>query len=137
MRESGWFRVEHRKVGRPRTLDFSPAEEHRAERKLSWFVWNRSEKTEQHLNRVAGYSQPSNAWVVTLQDAVWRDLLVDVTAAKLEGKTREEVAELLSVPKKVAKAFVLYLTKNGWRLTKPRVNGERKPRLQQQQPVQV
>lgn len=133
VRESGWFRVEERKVGRPRTLDFSPAEEHRAERKLSWFVWDRSEKTEQHLNRVAGYSQPSNAWVVTLQDAVWRDLLIEVTATKLEGKTRAEVAELLSVPKNVADAFVRYLTKNGWRESKVRVDGGRKNVLKQQQ----
>ena len=134
----GWFQYSEHTVGRPRTLDFSVAEQNTADGKLRWHVWDRSERTEKHLERVRGDSQRSNYWVVTVRDNVWRDLLVETTAAAVEGKSRDELVNLLCVTKKVANAFVRYLLQNGWRETKPRTTDGRKRVLKQPtQAVQV
>ena len=135
---SGWFKVQQHTVGRPRTLDFSVAEQNSADGKLRWHVRDRSERTEKHLERVRGDSQRSNYWVVTVRENVWRDLLVETTAAAVEGKTRDELVNLLGVTKKVANAFFRYLLENGWQETKPRTTDGRKRVLKQPtQAVQV
>ena len=135
---SGWFKVQQHTVGRPRTLDFSVAEQNSAEGKLRWHFRDRSVRTEKHLERVRGDSQRSNAWVVTVRDAVWRDLLVGTSATAVEGKTRDELVNLLGITKNVANAFVRYLLLNGWRESKVRTRDGRKRVLRQpNHPVHV
>lgn len=131
LRDSGWFRGERRTVGRPRTRDFTAQEEHRAERKLNWAVWNRSERTEKDLARVAGYAQPSSVWVVTLTDNVWRDLLTHATAELVEGKTRDELTAALNLNRNTTASFVRYLLENGWRESRVRTPEGRKRVLTQ------
>ena len=126
LKNSSWFRGEWRTLGRPRTRDFSPKQERAAQRREEQYGWVVSERAAKDLRRVAGESQRGSEWVVTLTDNVWRDLLKQTDPETLEGRTRDELATLLKVNRKVTNSFVRYLLSNGWRESKVRTPEGRK-----------
>ena len=121
----GWIQYRTTKIGRPRTKKYTDEQARKADRRLMWSEWGVSERTRQQLQRVAGVSENTGRAVVTMTETIWRDLLIQTTAAELEGKTRKQLAEELQTGSKVVNGFCRYLTNNGWRETQMRVDGER------------
>jgi hypothetical protein len=115
--ESGWVRMERPRLGRPRVTEYSSGTLRKA-----MSIWNNgcqgfvSDATWSWACSVLGENSNKNKlFVILLPDNVFEELYKRVTLAELEGLTREELAEVLDLPKRLANQFVRYLVdQQGW-----------------------
>ena len=114
-REQGWVAFEAVYDGRPRTVEHSSAtlskarsfyrDGHQYETSSSTYRWAES---------VLGEKVRTNySYVVVLSAAVYREWINEVGAETVEGKTRNELAELLGVSKGLANGLVRWLISTG------------------------
>jgi hypothetical protein len=114
--ENGWVRVETRRLGRPRSADYSVETLNKARRATnfgqgqgyradSYFRWGES---------VLGETVNNNpAQLVVIHESVHKALLDGAGADELVGLTRAQVAELLGLTKKYSDRFVRWLLGTG------------------------
>ena len=114
--ENGWVRVETRRLGRPRSADYSVETLNKARRATNFgqgqgykpdssFKWGES---------VLGETVNNNpAQLVVIHESVHKALLDGAGADELVGLTRAQVAELLGLTKKYSDRFVRWLLGTG------------------------
>ena len=114
--ENGWVRVETRRLGRPRTVEYSVEILNKARRATNFgqgqgykpdssFKWGES---------VLGETVNNNpAQLVVIHESVHKALLDAAGAEELVGLTRAQVAELLGLTKKYSDRFVRWLVATG------------------------
>ena len=114
--KNGWVRVETRRLGRPRSADYSVETLNKARRATnfgqgqgyradSYFRWGES---------VLGETVNNNpAQLVVIHESVHKALLDGAGADELVGLTRAQVAEVLGLTKKYSDRFVRWLVATG------------------------
>lgn len=117
--KNGWVSYEQPKLGRPRQADYSEATLRKARSVYNdgcqGFV---SDKQWGWAKSVLGENSNKNqTFYLLVTPKVHEELVSRLDQDDLEGLTREEVAELLDLPKKFANGFVRHLLEHhGWQL---------------------
>jgi len=111
--EHRWVRLERPRLGRRRVVEYNSKTVRKA-----MAIWNSgcqgfvSDSTWAWAGSVLGENSNRNKlFVVTLSDSVFEETYHKVEIEDLEGLTREELADALDLPKRVANHFVRYLVK--------------------------
>lgn len=115
--ENGWVRVESPRLGRRRVADYSSQTI-----KKAMSIWNNgcqgyvSDSTWKWAGSVLGENSNRNKlFVVTLTEQVFEKVYQQVDPENLDGWTREQLATVLDLPKRLANHFVRYLVEtHGW-----------------------
>lgn len=128
-RENDWARIENKRLGAPRKDEHSEETLRKAHMIYnngcqgyvcdSTWKWAESvlnERTRKH-----------KTFVVVVSDSVFEALVSEVGETSLDGLTREELAEVLDLPKKVANQLVRHLvTSDRWEVTVGKEKGSTK-----------
>jgi hypothetical protein len=123
--KKGWVSYESPKLGRPRKAEYSEETLRKAQS-----IYNNgcqgffSDERWAWAQSVLGETGNRNQLFYVLATAkVHEELVSGLDQNDLEGLTREEVAELLDLPKKFANSFVRYLLEHhDWKLTTSKVD---------------
>ena len=112
--ENGWIKRTCAVLGRPRTNSYSSWERSRAE-----YVYGHpktSESTRKKLRSVADSVQTHGSQVVTIREGIWKAIYESAPVSLFEGRSREELQQMLNLNPKATNAFWRWLQENGWKV---------------------
>lgn len=131
-----WARFESPRRGRPRTTEYTESTLRKARNIYHGPQGFRPDSTWKWAQSVLGdSSRHTKTHLLVTHEGVHDELYSKLDPDDLESLTREDVAELLDLPKKFANHFVRYLVETkGWEVAKTKYAGGTKRALRRKAP---